>query len=236
MKEKNQSSDNSVPGLSLTSFLQILEQEQKTCSLHVSTDKDKGVLYFQNGEIIDAKNDSFYGEEALFSILKWKNTHLKIADAEKRKRRINKSLTHILLRSADQQDSASTSDSKTNVTAENGPLNPLLAQLISIIKKNPGIQHYYLLNRKGITITQSSKNQKMGNFIAYAVITGAQIKNNLNVKGPSRIVLTLNSGQNLLIFPGAGIIIGLLLKENISVDDVFIQIRSNLQNNLTPAR
>jgi hypothetical protein len=45
---------NILSGLPLTSFLQILEQDQQTCSLIVSVEDKSGILFVKDGELIDA--------------------------------------------------------------------------------------------------------------------------------------------------------------------------------------
>jgi len=74
--------------------------------------------------------------------------------------------------------------------------------------------HYFILNRQGKVITQSSRNQKVGDFITYCVVSGIQMRKVLKVKGPHRIHMVLDNGDSMLIVPGGGMIIGLLLDEN----------------------
>ncbi len=95
-----------------------------------------------------------------------------------------------------------------------------LSRLIEKFQSIDGIHEYYLLNLQGEMITQSNQNWKMGDFIAYCLVTGRQIRKNLNAKGPSRILLSMKTGHSLLIFSAAGMIIGLLLNQNVSSDNV----------------
>ena len=53
-----QTDDNArgrIGGVSLASFLQMLEQERKTCTLVVESDEQSGRLYFDAGDLIDAE-------------------------------------------------------------------------------------------------------------------------------------------------------------------------------------
>jgi hypothetical protein len=61
---------------------------------------------------------------------------------------------------------------------------------------------------------------KLGDFITYCIVSGIQMRKALDAKGPSRIQLVMESGETLLIVPGAGMIIGLLLDEHAEVNDV----------------
>jgi len=77
-------------------------------------------------------------------------------------------------------------------------------------------------------IAQSSKNTKIPDFITYSVVSGIQMRKALDAKGPHRIQLTLENGEVLLIFPGAGMIIGLQLSSEASASAVTARLRSVL--------
>ena len=226
MQKKN---SNFVSGLPLTAFLQMLEQEQQTCSLFVSAEDKSGILFSKEGELIDAVTDDIIGVEAANIILSWKDATIEMTDAEERTRKINTPLTHLILHAAVKQDEAMTNTPQQ--AAESNPEMPKsrISRLIEKFQSIAGIRQYYLLNLQGEMITQSGQNWKMGDFIAYCIVTGSQIRKNLNAKGPSRIVLSLKTGQNLLIFSGAGMIIGLLLNQNISADNVLEQLKPALK-------
>ncbi len=63
-----------VKGIPIHSFLQMLESEEKTCTLQVNHKKDTGLLYIQNGLLIGAETKNFIGEEAAYLILSWQET------------------------------------------------------------------------------------------------------------------------------------------------------------------
>ena len=146
-------------------------------------------------------------------------------------RRIHLPLAHILLDSAKQLD-----EEQPDIVAERNRehdlrapaggdhVDPALREVIQTITSVIGVKHYFLLNRRGKMITQSSRQRKMGDFITYCIVSGIQMRKVLDVKGPNRIHLVLENGETLLIIPGAGVIIGLLLDENASVDEVSGQL------------
>ena len=220
---------NLLSGLPLTSFLHILEQDQQTCSLIVSAEDNSGILYVKEGELIDAATADNIGIEAANIILSWKDATIEMTDSEERPRKINTPLTQIILQATVNQDEALSGSLQK--TAEPKPETPesKIPRLIEMIQSIEGIQEYYLLNLQCEMITQSSRNWKMKDFIAYCLVTGRQIRKNLNAKGPSRILLTLKTGQSLLIFSGAGMIIGLLLNQNVSSDNVLEQLKPALR-------
>ena len=85
-----------------------------------------------------------------------------------------------------------------------------------------------ILQEDGLVIAQSSRKQKLGDFITYCIVSGIQMRKILGAKGPNRINLNLENGDILLIIPGAGMIIGLLLEENASVSEVTDTLRPAL--------
>ncbi len=221
-----------IGGVSLSSFLQMLEQERKSCTLVVSTGDLEGSFFFEDGTLIDCQAGEEVGRRAAYTILSWANPSFRVTHAADRMRRIHLPLAHILLDAAKQQDEEGRdtedgpegeSESGSSVIPEpagEDHIDPAIRHIIQSITTIVGIKHYFLLNRRGKMITQSSRQRKMGDFITYCIVSGIQMRKVLDVKGPNRIHLVLESGETLLIVPGAGVIIGLLLDENGSVDEV----------------
>lgn len=225
----------SFGGVSLPSFLQMLEQERKSCTLIVNAEGRTGFFYFEHGELIDAVFNEQLGMDAAHSILLWNNPTFIVAMPEDRMRRIHRPLAHLLLDSAKRMDEENGDAEETPLGDHSFPVDdslirndPLLQKLIETITAIPGVRHFYFLDRQGKVITQSSKKQKLGDFITYCIVSGIQIRKILDAKGPNRIHLNLDSGETLLIIPGAGMIIGLLLDEAASVNDVTEQLRPAL--------
>jgi len=93
-----------VKGISLASLLTILNYE-KTCRVIIK-DKDKdGKLYFKDGNLIDAEFGSLSGEEEAFQLLYFDFPEIYLEYSEdKRERKIKKSITNLLLESAERFD------------------------------------------------------------------------------------------------------------------------------------
>lgn len=87
-----------VRGIPIHSFLQMLETEEKTCTLQVDRRNDKGLLYVKNGVLIGAETKNFIGEAAAHLILSWQETVLRIRYFNgQRKRQIHKPLISIIM-------------------------------------------------------------------------------------------------------------------------------------------
>ena len=219
---------NTLSGLPLTSLLHILEQDHQTCTLIVSKEDNRGVLFFKDGELIDAEVEDKIGIEAANIILSWKEATIEMTDFEERDRKINTPLTQVMLQATVNRDEALANTPQQTAESKPESHEMLLSRIIEKFQSIDGIHEYYLLNLQAEMITQSDQNWKMRDFIAYCLVTGRQIRINLNAKGPSRILLSMKTGHSLLIFSAAGMIIGLLLNQNISSDNILMQLKSDL--------
>lgn len=77
--------EGSLTGISLPSFLQLIETEQKTCIIEVSKEQSKGFIYFNQGELYSAVYNNFSGEEAIFGMLLLEDVVIRIKKHVKRK-------------------------------------------------------------------------------------------------------------------------------------------------------
>jgi hypothetical protein len=227
-----------IGGVSLASFLQMLEQERKSCTLVVESGGQSGSLFFDEGELTDAEFGGEAGQEAVYELLTWDNPSFRVSEPEDRLRRINQPLAHLLLNAATRQDEKRHEAKENKEKQENpgnNPMeapgvknNPALQRLVETIVSISEVKHYYLLSRQGKMITQSSKNNKIPDFITYCVVSGIQMRKALDAKGPHRIRMVLESGEVLLILPGAGMIIGLQLSQGASISEITAKLRPAL--------
>ncbi len=89
-----------VRGLSLPSFLQMIELEERNCTLQISTKGDIGRMNIVKGELVAAKVGPWSGESAALLILAWENVLIDIDYSFKEVRReITKPLMALLLES-----------------------------------------------------------------------------------------------------------------------------------------
>ena len=77
IKELENPPDGTIKGISVSSFLQMIEIEQKTCTLEVhAAAGQKGFLYIADGDLIDASTGDIIGEEAAYDIVAWDDVQL----------------------------------------------------------------------------------------------------------------------------------------------------------------
>lgn len=92
-------------GISLPSFLQMIELEGKSCSVEVLEAGKTGHLYIQNGDLIDAELGELNGKRAAFAILEMENPLICVDYcAANKERAITQPLMSILLESGRKKD------------------------------------------------------------------------------------------------------------------------------------
>ncbi len=77
--------DGALKGISIASFLQMIEMEEKTCLLEIDTPKGKGFFYFHEGELHDAIWGHLKGLEAALKMIPMENAKIRFRNPPKRK-------------------------------------------------------------------------------------------------------------------------------------------------------
>jgi CheY-like chemotaxis protein/putative methionine-R-sulfoxide reductase with GAF domain len=97
----------SINCVSLSSFLQIIEMEQKSCLLEVHGEGHlRGYLYIVQGELHDASCGVLQKEEAAYAMIAWDKTQLYIKDLprERPPKRIEKEIMAIVMEGLKRKD------------------------------------------------------------------------------------------------------------------------------------
>jgi CheY-like chemotaxis protein len=83
----------------LEMFIQLIEMEQKTCTIRVvdKTSGERGVLFFREGDLMDARIGDLPGKPAAYEIFSWDQVTLSIEDnCAVKEKRIDEELQAIL--------------------------------------------------------------------------------------------------------------------------------------------
>jgi CheY-like chemotaxis protein len=81
-------------------FLQLMEMEEKTCTVRLieKPSGKQGILFFLDGQLLDARSEGLRGEPAAYEIFSWDDVSLSIQNScPQRERRIYRDLQAILL-------------------------------------------------------------------------------------------------------------------------------------------
>lgn len=104
-----------INGFPVSSLIQVLELEQKTCTLEVSAGGKSGCLYLEKGVVLDAETEDLSGEEAAILILGWENARIKLIDeCRKTRKDIKSSLTRLILDASRRKDELTHADTPTD--------------------------------------------------------------------------------------------------------------------------
>jgi len=95
----------SVHGISLDSFLQMVQMERTTCTLTVKFENEVGHLYILNGDLIAAETGDLKNVEAAHRIISWENSSIEIENVcNKKEKEINEPLMNILMEGLKRRD------------------------------------------------------------------------------------------------------------------------------------
>lgn len=97
---KKESEGGTLHSVSSGMFLQLVEMEQKTCTIRLveKSSGRQGVLFFREGELFDARSDDLKGEDAAYRIFSWEEVNLSIQnECHQKEQKIHRDLNAILL-------------------------------------------------------------------------------------------------------------------------------------------
>jgi CheY-like chemotaxis protein len=88
-------------------FLQLVEMEEKTCTIRIVSkgSGELGILFFRQGDLLDARAGGLRGEEAAYEIFSWEQVSLSIQNScQQKEKRIHRDLQAILLEAMRRKD------------------------------------------------------------------------------------------------------------------------------------
>jgi len=87
-----------IRGITLATFLQLVQMEKKTCTLKIKSGGEVGQLFILRGEMMDAETASAKGEKAAYQIVCWPDPEIEMDGVcRRREKAIQASIEHILL-------------------------------------------------------------------------------------------------------------------------------------------
>jgi CheY-like chemotaxis protein len=96
-----------IQGISLSSYLQLIGLEQKTCTLLLTQGKRTGTIYCENGDVVAAQSNGTRGTQAVYDMLFWEDAMIEVTEScETVEREINLSITHLLIEGHCRRDEA----------------------------------------------------------------------------------------------------------------------------------
>jgi len=135
---RKESEGGTLHNVSSGMFLQLVGMEQKTCTIRLEDkfSSKKGVLFFQEGELLDARANDLQGENAAYEIFSWDQVNLSIQNGcALKEKRIHSEMQHLILEAARRKDEDGVEDMQPSVIEEVEPFEPDPGDIILKIKE-----------------------------------------------------------------------------------------------------
>lgn len=101
-----------LQGITLVSFLQLIEVEAKTCTLTVTANQSKGYLNCVNGKLINAQVGDLKGLVAAYALIAWENAVIEISNTlTKKDEEISVPLVNVIMEGLNRKDEGTTPES-----------------------------------------------------------------------------------------------------------------------------
>ena len=104
---RKESEGGTLHSVSSGIFLQLMEMEQKTCTIRLEnlSNLKKGVLFFRNGELLDARVNNLQGTNAAYEIFAWDTVTISIQNVcPKMENKIQSELQPLILEATRRKD------------------------------------------------------------------------------------------------------------------------------------
>jgi CheY-like chemotaxis protein len=200
-------------------FMQLINMEQKTCTLRIQekTSGQMGVLFFREGQLLDARMGDQQGEAASLEIFSWDHISLSIQnDCSLHDRKITRSMNALILEATRLKDenadktivakSTAAPNTSTNRTEGDQGNNKLekahekqLTETDDRLQNNPelngfiqNISHDQRWDSVLSQLTHVGKRLRTGNLKAFSIITGS-VLNYVIIPSNPPTVLTVQS-------------------------------------------
>ena len=118
---KKESEGGTLQAVTLEMFLQLIEMEQKTCTIRVVAKKSgkQGALFFKDGDLLDARFSAHRSNSAAYEIFSWGKVALSIQnDCAIKKKKIDGDLQALLIDAVRLRDEAGENEKLVAETQE----------------------------------------------------------------------------------------------------------------------
>jgi len=201
-----QTEGGTLHSLSSSIFLQLIEMEQKTCTIRLEDKPSgkKGILFFVQGELFDARVGDTQGVAAALEILAWDQVSLSIQnDCSIREKRVRKDLYSLILEAARRTDEKTPRPSAADpVSGSEPPLpDPVAESLLGIrarieneLGAGCGVEDAFqdpVWNERVKRISRHGERLKLGKLIL-AYVGWGEPRDHIVLTGEPATVLAVN--------------------------------------------
>jgi CheY-like chemotaxis protein len=213
---RRESEGGTLHNISSGMFLQLIEMEQKTCTIRLEekSGAKKGILFFSDGELFDARVNNMQGEAAAHEIFSWDAVNLSIQNGcALKENRIQSDLQPLILEAMRRKDEKAPEGMRTEDADEAEPvpegvmeqiesapetpadrLNKLKAKIEAEIGQHCGLEDLYQDSLWDYRVTQLSKIGavfQLGEFVL-AYIDRGDAHDYILIPGQNTTVVTVD--------------------------------------------
>ncbi|MDM8536384.1 response regulator [Desulfobacterales bacterium HSG17] len=208
-----------IHGISLASFLQLVDIEKKTCTLKITCGADTGMVHCLDGEVIAAETGNLTGKKALYRIMFWKKALIEIEEeCRKSDREIEIPLMYLLMEShqiEDENKDGKQQEAGKKITNEDNNPEKLLseadAQKIKYyLADSDDVDEYGIFDENGkVQYTNNTSDSFLSINFSFYINTGLSVGdvldislNCIDIYTKSRARYILFKYQNIIIIAG----------------------------------
>ncbi len=141
-----------IHGISLASFLQLVDIEQKTCTLKIRSGRKKGLVCCRNGEVVAAETGGMKGKEALYKIMFWDQAIIEITEAcLLSERNIDIPLMYLLMESHqfhDEDEARKAEQMAAQTVPEVAGPDDVVERIADLLARNPDVRTFAVFDEE----------------------------------------------------------------------------------------
>ena len=221
-------SNSFIRGITLSTFLQLVHMERKTCSLKIKTKERTGYLFLKQGELFDAQTNEQVGESAALEILSWDDTEIEMDSTCRRTEKvISSSLEFMLMEAFRIKDELATVPFEAEMTS---PENIYREQastdfLFELLSQSADIRNFALFDETDFLLHQQDSSGLLTRFDTKPYFKMCQdLEQNLTAGSLRFVQFTTESKRRHLIFRHDHHHIAVTLAQGAKADKVLDEI------------
>ena len=202
---RKESEGGTLHNISSGMFLQLIEMEQKTCTIRLEekTSGNKGILFFSDGELLDARANNMQGESAAHEIFSWDAVNLSIQNGcALTENKIQSELQPLILEAMRRKDEEAPEEVPEGVMEQIGTgtespaeqLNRLKSRIENEIGRGCGLEDLYLdefWDRRVMQLSKAGEFFQLGAF-KLAYIDKGDSNDYILIPGQKTTVITVD--------------------------------------------
>jgi len=159
-----------IRGITLSTFLQLIHMENKSCSLTIRSQEKSGQLHIDQGELVHASSDDLEGKDAALEIIAWENTEIEMdATCRSETRSISDPIGFILmeahrLKDEDIMAAHSAPDTTLPLSTDLTSIPNTESPLVKYLKNAQAVKEYAIFNESNMPEHLSSTPCSLANL------------------------------------------------------------------------